>query len=102
MEELAGNPNLRPETSTSQESGLHLDQGRFGAGVTLFRSEPKDMFDICNRTRDPAEAVGYPNYVGNWPTVGRCSPTRTSSACARRAWKPASRPTISMRPANPC
>lgn len=61
---IVGNPSLRPETSTSQEIGLHLDQGSFGAGVTLFHSELKDMIDISNRTADPVLGATYPNFVG--------------------------------------
>lgn len=61
---IVGNPDLKPETSTSQEIGLHLDQGAFGAGVTLFRSELKDMIDIANRTANAVLGATYPNYVG--------------------------------------
>ncbi len=45
---LVGNPDLRPETSTSIDMGIThwFAEGRFGATVTLFRNEFEDLIDF--------------------------------------------------------
>ena len=40
---VVGNPNLKPETSTSYEIGTLYDTARWNAGITLFHNDIKDM-----------------------------------------------------------
>ncbi|TKY81665.1 TonB-dependent receptor [Pectobacterium polonicum] len=46
-----GNPDLKPETAVSYELGTAYEAERFGAGVTLFNNDIKDM--IQTETRLP-------------------------------------------------
>ena len=61
---IVGNPDLDPETSDSFEFGAQFDGAQWQAGLTLFRTDLKDMIDISSRTKDPALAPSYPNFVG--------------------------------------
>ncbi len=50
-EVFAGNPNLKPETSTSYEIGVQGERDRFHAGLTLFRTEVDDLIEpVLERT----------------------------------------------------
>lgn len=64
---IVGSTLLKPETSTSYEASLRYDGGDFAAGVTLFRNNLRNQISIVNRTRDPALAPNYPNFVGFLP-----------------------------------
>lgn len=48
---ILGNPDLRPETSISYELGTAYEAERFGAGVTLFDNNIKDMIQTNALTR---------------------------------------------------
>ncbi|GKX46848.1 TonB-dependent receptor domain-containing protein [Pectobacterium carotovorum] len=44
--QTVGNPDLKPETSISYEIGTAYEAERFGAGVTLFNNDIKDMIQV--------------------------------------------------------
>ncbi|MBN3135912.1 TonB-dependent receptor [Pectobacterium punjabense] len=44
--QTVGNPDLKPETSISYEVGTAYEAERFGAGVTLFNNDIKDMIQV--------------------------------------------------------
>ncbi|RYC47035.1 TonB-dependent receptor domain-containing protein [Pectobacterium zantedeschiae] len=44
--QTVGNPDLKPETSISYEIGTAYEAQRFGAGVTLFNNDIKDMIQV--------------------------------------------------------
>ncbi|MEH2920581.1 TonB-dependent receptor domain-containing protein [Samsonia erythrinae] len=44
--QTVGNPDLDPETSISYELGTAYEAERFGAGVTLFNNDIKDMIQV--------------------------------------------------------
>ncbi|KHN49483.1 TonB-dependent receptor domain-containing protein [Pectobacterium fontis] len=48
---LLGNPDLKPETAISYELGTAYEAERFGAGVTLFDNDIKDMIQTNSLTR---------------------------------------------------
>lgn len=64
---IIGNPDLKPETSTSREIGVNLDFGDYGGSLTLFKTELRDMISIDNRTANVALAPSMPNFVGFLP-----------------------------------
>ena len=64
---IVGSTELKPETSTSYEASVRYDSRRFSGGITLFRNNLKNQISIVNRTRDPALAPNYPNFVGFLP-----------------------------------
>lgn len=61
---IVGSEALKPETSDSYELGAQWQAASWQAGVTLFRTDLKDMIDISSRTKDPMLAPSYPNFVG--------------------------------------
>ncbi|MDP0502013.1 MAG: TonB-dependent receptor [Verrucomicrobiota bacterium JB022] len=61
---IIGSEDLKPEESTSYEFGARWDDTRWAASITLFHNELENMIDITSRTRDPALAPSYPNFVG--------------------------------------
>ncbi len=48
---ILGNPDLKPETAISYELGTAYEAERFGAGVTLFDNDIKDMIQTNSLTR---------------------------------------------------
>ncbi|WP_409307165.1 TonB-dependent receptor domain-containing protein [Pectobacterium sp. B1J-3] len=48
---ILGNPDLKPETAISYELGTAYEAERFGAGVTLFDNDIKDMIQTNALTR---------------------------------------------------
>lgn len=64
---IIGNPDLKPETSTSKEIGVTLDFGAYGGSLTLFDTELRDMISIDNRTANAGQAPTMPNFVGFLP-----------------------------------
>ncbi|MFT4171078.1 MAG: TonB-dependent receptor [Rhodocyclaceae bacterium] len=64
---IIGSQDLKPETATSKELGVQADFGRWGGGVTLFRTDLSNMIDITSRTASAALAPSYSNFVGFLP-----------------------------------
>jgi outer membrane receptor for ferrienterochelin and colicins len=64
---IIGSRDLEPETSTSAEASAQLDRGGWGAGVTYYRNDLKNMIDITSRTANVALAPTYPNFIGFLP-----------------------------------
>lgn len=61
---IIGNPDLKPETSTSLEFGLRFDVAGISGGVTVFQNNLRNMIDITSRTANVTLAPSYPNFVG--------------------------------------
>lgn len=67
---IAGNPDLKPETSTTTEIGLHYqDDDRYAAGVTLFNNEFKNkIYSQCVTGCSGSSGATY-----EWGNIGRAT-----------------------------